>query len=170
MTSEFIHGSARNSLVWLGVAKSTHRASERVRGSGRGRAWIARLGTTRPGMDSHTASVRGCGREAWHGAARRGKAQRGKHTAAYGPLQFARRCSALRGLALPGAAGRGKHTAAYGPLQFARQGMAGQGRARQGAAWRGKHTAAYGPLQFGAVWRGGAGLGKAGRGVANTSG
>ena len=36
MTSESKYGSARNSLVWLGVALSTHRASERVRGSGHG--------------------------------------------------------------------------------------------------------------------------------------
>ena len=138
MTSEFIHGSARNSLVWLGVAKSTHRASERVRGSGQGspRQCYARLGTARRGTAN---TQRLTGRCSLRGMAVLGRAWRGK-------------------------ARRGKHTAAYGPLQFARQGVARQGGAWQGMAWRGKHTAAHGPLQFGEAGRGGARRGDARRG------
>jgi len=75
MTSDSKYGSARNSLVWLGVAKSTHRASERVRGSGRGKA---RMGTAWPGgarQGKHTAAFRGrCSLRglAWQGLAGQG--------------------------------------------------------------------------------------------------
>jgi len=96
----------------LGRVVSTHRASERVRGSGRG--------------------------SARRGVARQGPARRSKHTAAYGPLQFAWPGTARHGEARRGQARRGKHTAAYGPLQFARRGQVGHGQAKQSRARLGR--------------------------------
>jgi len=112
MTSKSIYGSARNSLVWLGVAESTHRASERVRGSGRGGA---RQGGARRRMAGHgmANTQRPTGRCSLLGEAKRGKADQG-------------------------GAGRGKHTAAYGLLQFARRGQVWHGAAKQSRAWRGR--------------------------------
>jgi len=57
-------------------------------------------------------------------------------------------CHACSGRAWRGAAWPSKHTAAYGPLQFAWPGTARHGEARRGEARPSKHTAAYGPLQF----------------------
>ena len=99
--------------------------------------------------------------------AMQGVAWRGKHTAAYGPLQFAGHGTAWRGEARRGVANTQRLT---GRCSLAWRGGAGQGTARLGIAWRGKHTAAYGPLQFGAVWRGMAGQGTARLGMANTPG
>ena len=124
----------------LGRAVSTHRAPEGAR------QWA--------GLRYAVLGEAGCC------MVRLGSAGRSKHTAAYGPLQFARRCSALRGLALPGAAGRGKHTAAYGPLQFARQCLARQGGVRQSAANTQRLTGRCSLAWLGMAWQGGAGRGK----------
>jgi len=193
MTSESKYGSARNSLVWLGVAKSTHRASERVRGSGRGLALqgLALQGVVGYGNASHTASVRGCGREArrgmaGHGGVRRCKANTQRLTGRCSLLGAARRGAAWQGLAR-----QGKHTAAFrsrcslfgaawrymarlGRPRHGKHaallrkrgsllGAARRGKARRGKAGQGKHTAAHGPLQF--ARQGPARLGKARRGT-----
>ena len=170
MTSEFIHGSARNSLVWLGVAKSTHRASERVRGSGRGMAWhgVARRGEAGQGAARQTHS----GSRAvavWHGLAWRGKAWRGVANT----QRLTGRCS-LRGNARRGRAESGKARQTHSGLRAVAvcstgHGTARHGRARPGAARRGLARQTHSGLRAVAVWRslarrGGARHGEAGRG------
>jgi hypothetical protein len=136
------HGTA-----WRGQAKrsgdgSTHRASERVRGSGRG---AARQGREWPcaavrGRDLLGFSHRIRSRVRQRGAvtamqckAQRGADKKSKHAALLrerGSLHVsAWLCRTMWGWAL-----RGKHTAAHEPLQFAGPGWDGRGKARRGVA------------------------------------
>ena len=167
MTSESKYGSARNSLVWLGVAKSTHRASERVRGSGRGAAGhgSARLGEAWLGIASHTASVRGCGREARPGVAWQGVAWPGvawqTHSGSSGPLQFAGQGEARHGVAGRGKANTqrllGAVAVCWARTDVAWQGAAWQGPARQ--THSGSRAVAVCEAWHGVARRGAAGQG-----------
>jgi len=140
MTSESKYGSARNSLVWLGVAKSTHRASERVRGSGRGKA---RQGEARRGL-------------ARHGLARQ------THSGFSEPLQFARQGVAGQGLAWQGPANTQRLTG--------RCSLSGLGAARHGEAGRGAANTQrlFGAAAVCSAWPGRAWRGRAGQCKANT--
>ena len=99
----------------LGRAVSTHRAPEGAR------QWA--------GLRYAMLGEAGCC------MVRLGIAGRSKHTAAYGPLQFAWQGQAKPGRGEPGMVRHGKHTAAHGPLQFARFGAAVMGTAGQCASW-----------------------------------
>lgn len=130
---------------------------------------LARQGEAVPGMASHTASLLGCGREAWFGQVRHREAgqvmawlltQRGSS-----PLQSGRVRLGFSGMGMSRLGCAGLFTLPpLGGSRMALRGTAGHGPARQGKSRLGKHTAPHGTQQF--AGQGWARLGAASRGSA----